>query len=280
MIKFTQKQFNEILKWKLKSNPFKAIEDFSELKTELRWENKENFREFKKNSNTRKNMLSNKKIFKHYKKTDKTIDRISWNYLRERKPYYIMPLGWDIMAKNGGNIIDVGCGDGDTIQNLIDYILRTWKRKKIKPKKINIVGCDISNSRLENAKRFVKSDSKYIKVKFINVDLTKKNVRLYKNNSFDFCICTGFLDMLNQTSFNNFMTNINKIVKKGIYVQDLLEHFPGGFPRENLGMELFKKGFKTKKKYKIFNQPFSKKKLLKPIIAAILLVQNLYAEKH
>tara|TARA_B100000963_G_scaffold269345_1_gene237498 strand:- start:13040 stop:13882 length:843 start_codon:yes stop_codon:yes gene_type:complete len=279
MIRYTKKQLDEILKWKLKSNPFKATQDFTELKAELRWENKENLKEFKKNSNTRKSMLSNKKIFKHYKKTDKTIDSFSWKYLCERKPYYIMPLGWDIIAKTGGNIIDAGCGDGDTIQNLIDYIMRTWKKNKIKPRSVNIFGCDISKSRLENARKFVKPQSKYIKVKFINLDLTKKNIQMYKKNFFDYCICTGFLDMLNPTSFNNFMTNISKIVKKGIYVQDLLEHFPGGFPRENLGMELFKRGFKTKEKYKIFNQPFYKKKLLKPVISAILLVQNLYAEK-
>ena len=280
MIKYTKKQLNEILRWKLKINPFKATQDFSELKAELRWENNQNLREFKKNSNTRKNMLSNKKIFKHYKKTNKTIDSSSWNYLRERKLYYIMPLGWDIIAKKGGNIIDAGCGDGDTIQNLIDYILRTWKKNNIKPKNINIFGCDISNSRLENARRFVKTKSKYIKVKFINLDLSKKNITLFKKNFFDYCICTGFLDMLNPISFENFMTNISKIVKRGIYIQDLLEHFPGGFPRENLGMELFKRGFKIKEKYKIFNQPFNKKKLLEPVISAILLVQNLYAEKN
>ena len=263
----------------IKSDPFKAIKDFSELKAELRWENKENLKEYKKNSVKRKNMVSIKNIFEHYKKTDKTIDRISWDYLRQVKPYYIMPLGWENIARNGGNIIDVGCGDGDTVQNLIDYILRTWKKHKIKPKNINIVGCDISNSRLENAKRFVKSKSDYIKVNFINIDLSKKNLKIYKKNSFDYCLCTGFLDMLNQTSFDNFLGNISKIVKKGIFIEDLLEQFPGGFPRENLGRELFKKGFKTKKKYKVFTQPFDKKKLLKPKISAILLVQNLYAEK-
>ena len=59
-------------------------------------------------------------------------------------------------------------------KNLIDYILRTWKKNNIKPKNINIFGCDISNSRLENARRFVKTKSKYIKVKFINLDLSKK----------------------------------------------------------------------------------------------------------
>ena len=82
--------------------------------------------------------------------------------------------------------------------------------------------------------------------------------------------------MLNPTSFENFMTNISKIVSK--YVQDLLEHFPGGFPRK-FRNGIIQKGFKTKEKYKIFNQPFYRKKLLRPVISAILLVQNLYAEK-
>ena len=48
MIKYTKKQLNEILRWKLKNNPFKATQDFSELKAELRWENKENLKEFRK----------------------------------------------------------------------------------------------------------------------------------------------------------------------------------------------------------------------------------------
>ena len=82
-----KKQLNEILRWKLKINPFKATQDFSELKAELRWENNQNLREFKKNSNTRKNMLSNKKIFKTIKKLIKQlivllgITYVSVNYI-------------------------------------------------------------------------------------------------------------------------------------------------------------------------------------------------------
>ena len=82
---------------------------------------------------------------------------------------------------------------------------------------------------------------------------------------------------LNPISFENFMTNISKIVKRGIYIQDLLEHFPGGF-QEKFRNGVIQKRFQIKEKYKIFNQPFNKK-LLEPVISAILLVQNLYAEK-
>ena len=38
MLKLTSKNFRDLKDWKLDSNPFKAIKDFSELKSEQRWE--------------------------------------------------------------------------------------------------------------------------------------------------------------------------------------------------------------------------------------------------
>ena len=40
-----------------------------------------------------------------------------------------MPLGWDNIAINGGKVIDIGCGDGDVVQRLIDYVNKYWKKK-------------------------------------------------------------------------------------------------------------------------------------------------------
>ena len=125
----------------------------------------------------------------------------------------------------------------------------------------------------------VKTNSKYISTNFIAGDLTKKNCNLFKKNYFDYCICTGVLDMLGGNKFENFLNNMNKFIRRGLYIQDLIEKFPGGFPRENLNLHLLKRGFKIKKKNKIFSQPFDKKKLLKPAISAIYIVQNIYAEK-
>ncbi len=37
MLKLTSKNFKDLKEWKLTSNPFRAIKDFSELKSEQRW---------------------------------------------------------------------------------------------------------------------------------------------------------------------------------------------------------------------------------------------------
>ena len=279
MLKVTTNQLNQVKKWKLSSNPFKAIDDYNELKTEQRWGNREHFDEFNKNFNRRKKISPKKNVFKYYKNANLLIDEKTWNYLRLRKPYYIMPLGWENIAKNGGKIIDMGCGDGDVVQNLIDFIKKHWKKNKIKPKKIQIIGVDLNRSRIKNANRFVKSNSKYIKTVFLVGDLTKKNSNLFKKKFFDYCICTAVLEMLDSNKFENFLNNISKFVKKGLYIQELVEKFPGGYPRENLNLYLLKRGFKIKKKYKIFSQPFDKNKLFRPKISAILIHQNIYAEK-
>ena len=55
-----------------------------------------------------------------------------------------MPLGWENIAKDGINILDVGCGDGDVTQNLINFISKKSKKKI----KINIYGIDINASEL------------------------------------------------------------------------------------------------------------------------------------
>ena len=49
MLKVTAKELKDIKNWKLKINPFKAINDFDELKSEQRWENKEHIKEYNKN---------------------------------------------------------------------------------------------------------------------------------------------------------------------------------------------------------------------------------------
>ena len=36
---------------------------------------------------------------------------------------------------NNTKVLDIGCGDGDVIQNLIDYVEKYWKKNKITSKK-------------------------------------------------------------------------------------------------------------------------------------------------
>ena len=83
--------------------------------------------------------------------------------------------------------------------------------------------------------------------------------------------------MLNPISFENFMTNISKIVKRNIYSR-FTRTFSGWFSKENLGWSYSKEVSKLKKNIKYLINRLTKK-LLEPVISAILLVQNLYAEK-
>ena len=83
-----------------------------------------------------------------------------------RKAWYIMPLGWDRIVEKGGKIADFGCGDGDTVQRLIDYTEPYWNKNNIKDQKIHITGIDLNYSRIENAKKLVKSNNKNITFEF------------------------------------------------------------------------------------------------------------------
>jgi ubiquinone/menaquinone biosynthesis C-methylase UbiE len=86
-----------------------------------------------------------------------------------------MLLGFKEIIKNGGSIIDVGCGDGDLIQNFIDF---AEKNKKIlKKNKISILGIDVNLSRIKNAKRLVKCNLSNIKVEFKNINFIKDNIK-------------------------------------------------------------------------------------------------------
>ena len=85
MLKLTSKNFRDLKDWKLDSNPFKAIKDFSELKSEQRWENPEHSKEYKKNFTRRKNISPKKNVFSYYKRANLNISYNTWNYLRKRK---------------------------------------------------------------------------------------------------------------------------------------------------------------------------------------------------
>ena len=126
----------------------------------------------------------------------------------------------------------------------------------------------------------VKTKAKNISLKFIVDDLTKKNYSRFKKNFFDYCICAGVLEILTEDKLNIFLKNLSKIVKKGLYIEDVAETFPGGWPRFNLGYYLLKSGFKIKKRHLIFTEPFKKNKLSDPKkIWPIILDQNIWAEK-
>jgi SAM-dependent methyltransferase len=277
MLKYTNKELNALKKWGHLQNPFKAYSDYSDLKQELRWQNPEHKKLYKKYWKRRFKWTNGINFKKYYTTAHKPIDKKTWEYLRIRKAYYITPLGWDTIAKKGGRLIDFGCGDGDVIQNLIDYVTEYRKKNPKYNNTLEILGVDINKSRIINAKKLVMSNSASIKVSFEVQDITKE-IFFKKSKKFDYCFIVGVIEIIDDIDLIKFFKNIQKIIKKGIYIEDLYEKFPGGWPRFNIGMFLEKINFKVAKRKVIFTEPFNIKKLTDPLkIWPIILDQNIWA---
>ena len=273
MLKYNKKHFDIIKRWNLDKKPFRAIRDYSETRAEQRHLNKDWKKLYNKYYYKRLKWTENNNHQKFYrKKYNKPIDKWTWEYLRLRKRYFQMPLGWNKIVKNGGKIIDVGCGDGDLIQNFIDYAEKIIKKKNIK-KKIYILGVDVNQSRIKNARKLVKVRSKNIKVEFINQDFDKLKIK-----NFDYAFASGLFGILNEKEFIKFVKKLEKRIDKLIYIEEILEPFPGGFPRYHIG-KYFKK-FVVIEKHKIFTEPLNLNKIEDPKkLWPVHIVQNVVLEK-
>jgi len=257
MLKYNKRHFQIIKKWGLEKNPFRAIKDYSETKAEQRHLNKEWSKLYNRYIAKRIKWTEGRDHKKFYRKTyNKPIDKWTWEYLRKRKQYFQMPLGWKEIVITGGTIIDVGCGDGDLTQNFIDYAEKIINKKKLKSK-IYIYGIDINHSRIENAKKLVNTKSPNIKYKFESGDFVKKKI-----GKFDYAFIAGVLEILNAKEFLNVVKKLETIVRKKIYIEDLMEQFPGGYPRYHISK--YFKDFVVEKKYVVFTEPLNLKKIEDP----------------
>ena len=274
MLKHNPKHFKILKSWGLDKNPYRAIDDYSETKAEQRHLNKDWKILYTKYVNKRKIWTEGKDHKKFYRKTyNKPIDKWTWEYLRMRKRYFQMPLGWEKIVKSGGTIVDVGCGDGDFVQNFIDFAEKIIKKQKIK-KKIYILGVDVNASRIKNAQKLVKTKVSNISFEFKCEDFSKIKIK-----NFDHAFASGLFGILDEKEFKKFVNKLEKKITKSIYIEEILEPFPGGFPRYHMG-KYFNK-FKVMKKYKIFTEPLNLKKIEDPKkLWPIHIVQNLILEKN
>jgi SAM-dependent methyltransferase len=271
--------FKVIRGWGLDKNPFKAIDNFHPSQLDLRLDNKEHIKAHSDYIIRRKTYIKDEDFDKYYKEEIKPIDPIRWKYLMLRKAWFIMPLGWDQMAKNGSIIIDFGCGDGDTIQRLIEYIDKYWKDNKIINRKIKIIGLDLNASRIMNAKKLVHTENPNIEIEFRKADLVNDKLPM-KDNYCDYGLCTGVLEILNNTQYHRFIKEMSRLISKGLYIEDLFDEYPGGYPRENIEIDFQNYGFSLKKREVILSEPFDKNVLTDPKkLWPIMKDQNLYLEK-
>jgi len=271
--------FREIESWGLNDNPLAAIEDCSDLKKELRWVNKEHRKLYVEYIIKRIDYIGQKNFDDYYKKAKKPIEKIRWEYLMKRKAWFITPLRWDEMTNGSYNIADFGCGDGDTIQRLIHWIDKKWKENGTDQHKVHILGIDLNKSRVENAKNLVESPNPNITYDFQTGDIVGKGLP-FKDNHFDFGLITGVLEILEDEPCDQFIRETCRVTDKGIYVEDLFEEFPGGYPRDNLSDYFTKYGFKQVERHVILSEPFDLERSRDPMkLWPVMLDQNLWFDK-
>jgi len=277
MWEIDKKDLDILKELRLDEEPFRAVDNYSPLMSEIRWELPEQ-KELYKNYTKKREGRENKVVEDYYKKTLTLIDREKWEYLSARKAWYLMPLGWENIAINGGNVIDIGCGDGDLVQRLINYVNKFWKNKNITNKKLHIIGLDIVSFRIENANRLVSSPNKNISFEFIQSDLNQK--QKYDDDYFDYALSTSVIEIINPECYQNFIKEMTRLVNKGIYIADILEKFPGGYPRDKLSKDFLEFGFRTLKREIVLSEPFDKDGFKNKIkIGPSVLIQNLWLEK-
>jgi len=273
-------ELEEVASWGLNKKPFQAIEDYSDMKKELRWLNSEHRDLYFKAMLNRFQCLDNQKDFnKYYKDVQRSIHKSTWDYLLHRKSWYIMPLNWEKMAQEDSLIVDLGCGDGDTVQRIISYIDNYWETNGIDSKKIHIIGIELNQSRVDNANKFVTSNNPNISFEFICRDIVNEGIK-FENDYFDYAVVTAVIESLPDDASHKLLGEISRTTKKGLYIEDILEDLPGGYPRENLDEWLKQYNFHVTQVYNVFTQPFDIERLRDPIKASpIMLVQNLWADK-
>lgn len=271
----SQDDFNKVKEWGHIEDPFAAVKDFSFTKLERRWLNPEQQEAYDKYVDARNDYIEDADFDNYYRKAKKPLGKLHWEYLKLRKSWFQMPLGWDNIARKGGVVYDLGCGDGDTTQLLIDFVLRYWDQNNINDVEVEINGFDLNESRIENAKKLVSSEDKRITYNFEVADLYEPLI----NGAADFALICGVVEILKQDKLELFISNVCNTVSSGIYVEDLFEQFPGGYPNDKIGMLFARNNFETIRREVVMTEPFNETHLMDPMrIWPNHIDQNLWIE--
>lgn len=111
---------------------------------------------------------------------------------QERKKYVL-----SLFAKDGGRVLDVGCGPGIFIHELLERGCQVW-------------GVDISPKMIEQAQKRVRENELTAKVKFLVGDTEHMS---FSNNFFDCVLCIGVLEYVDDEKKS--LEEISRVLKPG-----------------------------------------------------------------
>ena len=232
-----------------------GIEDYSEDKAELRWTNDRHCQAHEEYQNGQSpEFIEDTQAY--YRSLDRPIDRTKWEYLKQRKAWFHPPVGWNEFCAPGvSRILDLGCGDGDLTQRVADHIAGCWLRAGYDGYPLEIVGIDINESRLSNARRHTDTPHEKISLRFEPGNALKKLD--YEEHYFDFTLANGLCEILDDSQLNTVLNEINRLTARGVYVRDVLESYPGITPRPELPEHFSSMGFSIQSHHRVFEEPFT-----------------------
>ena len=251
-----EQDFATIRAWGLDTNPLRALEDFKPEQLDLRWNNPYQHEAHAIYTQKRKDYMQQKNYDHYYKTAHKPIDRKRWEYLKDRKAWYIAPLEWErFAAPDVRRVLDLGCGDGDVTQRVADFIAQCWKKQGYGGHALEIVGYDLNASRIINAREHCTSPHPMITLRFDECDVVGKGI-VDADKHFDYALTTGVFEILEDEPAERFMAEICRVSAKGIYVEDLADVYPGGYPRDDFASMFARQGFKLVRDHTILTEPF------------------------
>jgi SAM-dependent methyltransferase len=275
-----ESDFEAIRAWGLEQDPLRAIADFEPSQIEARWSNPVFCAEYEAYYQRRAAWIAGRTFDHYYKKAEKPIDRRRWEFLKARKAWYIPPIEWDRFAAPGvRRILDLGCGDGDTTQRVVDHVARVRREQVGSSEPLEIHGLDLNPSRIANARTHVRAADSNVRLHFEVRDVAGDGLP-YPDAHFDHALTTGVLEILEDEPFRRFLSELCRVTKHGIFIEDLAEAFPGGHPRDDLGARLAERSFRVVQSHRVLQEPFVREGSLDPLrLWPALKVHVLFAER-